>query len=311
MRLGLCAPLGCTTDDVVLGLGETLRRLLGPMPPNDPVLLALLRQTDCGDTRGYPWTAGTWGVLGVCFALAALVAAATAVDMLQAWRRQGGVGKAEEAAEEGGQHQAPRPWGGVEAALLCFSLPRNWARLTAPGRSATPAPTEKEKEGARTAALDGVRALSMAWVVLGHTFIFAATIVGFANMTPDVAGALRPLTAAGQATALPPNAPPPGVMVSVGGQAMTNAYLAVETFLFLSGFLAVRGLLLRCCAAGKTTGLLKQAPTLYLLRFLRLTPAYALVLFLYWQVLGAAGGRGPVWRAAFKAEYGAWMVCFE
>jgi len=292
---------------VVFGLGETLGRLLGPMPDDDPVLRALRRQTDCGDARGHPWTAGTWAVLGVCAALAALVAAATAADLLlKAWR-QGGEAEAE--AEED-----TRRWGGVEAALLCFSAPRNWARLTAPGRAAAAAvstATEREKVGARTAALDGVRALSMAWIVLGHTFIFAVTIVGFANMTPAVAGTLRPLTATGHAAALPPAAPRPGVMGRVRGQAMANAYLGVDTFLFLSGFLAVRGLLLRA-ARTTTPGLLhklKQAPTLYLLRYLRLTPAYALVLFLYWQVLGAVGGRGPVWRAAFRAEYGACVVC--
>lgn len=52
----------------------------------------------------------------------------------------------------------------------CFSLVKNVDRLLAPPRA-----------GNEFAALDGVRTLSMLWVVLGHTLIVALIGVGFTN----------------------------------------------------------------------------------------------------------------------------------
>ena len=331
MRFGLCAPRACTGNDVALGLGETLRRIMPPLPPEDPIVRALHATTDCGDERGYPWTAGTWAVVAVCCALAALVAAASVVELLEEWWRVWQQQKQQGAVEDKGQpfettvvvaaeaQDGPpevggKGWRRLKGMLLCFSLQRNWAKLTAPGRGAAVAATSstpQEQEPSSTAALDGVRALSMAWVVFGHTLIFADLVLGYANHTPDIVGTLLPLTPDGAPQ--PGHTTPvnPGFMGQWGGQAATNAYLAVDTFLFLSGFLAVRGFLLRRRAAASARSLLaaagaclKQAPLMYLLRYLRLTPAYALVLFVYWRLLGVVGGRGPMWRAAFKSEYG-------
>lgn len=332
IRFGLCAPRACTGNDVALGLEETLRRIMPPLPPEDPIVRALHATTDCGDERGYPWTAATWAVVAVCCALAALVAVASAVELLEEWWRVRQQQKQEQGAvadkgqpfettvvvaaeaQDGPPEVEGEAWRRLKGMLLCFSLPRNWAKLTAPGRAAAVAATSstpQEQKPSSTAALDGVRALSMAWVVFGHTFIFADLVLGYANHTPDIVGALLPLTPDGAPQPGRTTLVDPGFMGQWGGQAATNAYLAVDTFLFLSGFLAVRGLLLRRRAVAGAGSLpaaagacLKQAPLMYLLRYLRLTPAYALVLFVYWRLLGVVGGRGPVWRAAFKSEYG-------
>lgn len=248
--------------------------------------------------------------LVVCFALALLVVAGTVVDLLPRWRQRW---QQQEKQQEQGREQEQALFPGKEA-LLCFSFSRNWAWLMAPGRAAKSGEMgPRDKDKAATAALDGIRALSITWVVFIHVFLFAEIILNFGNTAPDVAGTLRALLPDGQAGPLPPNSEnsPPGFLATVGGQAITGAYFAVDTFLFLSGILAVRGLLLllqrrSAAATTATTGAcIQQAPVIYLLRYLRLTPAYALVLFLYWPVLGALGGKGPVWRSAFVSDYGA------
>lgn len=304
MRVGLCAPKACTTADVLLGMGESLRQIMPPLPPDDPVLVALAAKTDCGSEEGYPWTNGTWAVLGVCATLAVLVLVGTAVDMLNGnmgwWRGQ----------------QEPGRAGGKEV-LLAFSLTRNWSRLVRPGRAAATAASgtaQDTKEMGRTAALDGVRAFSIFWVILGHVWVFAFTITGFSNAATALAGTILPLTPDGKAIAPPRHHTATiadhGFLGTWGGQSVVSAYLAVDTFFFLSAFLAVRGLLLRHANGGgsSTRTLPNVAGTcikMYLLRWMRLTPAYALVLFFYWRFLGAVGGKGPVWRAAFRKEYGA------
>ena len=55
--------------------------------------------------------------------------------------------------------------------LECFSLILNMDKLVAPSR-----------EGNEFGALDGVRTLSMMWVVLGHVLIYALAGPGFTNI---------------------------------------------------------------------------------------------------------------------------------
>lgn len=54
--------------------------------------------------------------------------------------------------------------------LECFSVMLNMDRLVAPPRA-----------GDEFGALDGVRTLSMMWVVLGHVLIYALSGPGFTN----------------------------------------------------------------------------------------------------------------------------------
>lgn len=296
MRFGLCAPEACTTADVVLGMGATLRQIMPPLPADDPVMVALAATTDCGSEQGFPWTAGTWAVLDVCMVLAVLVFVGTAIDLLHGgwWGRQQEPGMA---------------WG--KELLLAFSFPRNWRRLMQPSRAGG---TARDEKRGRTAALDGMRSLSMFWVIFGHAWVFAYFITGFSNATTAIAGTFLPMTPDGKvSTHHHPISTGHGFLGMWGGQSVVGAYLAVDTFFFLSALLAVRGLLLRHAPAAATAstrmGPAAAAGTCikaYLLRYLRLTPAYALVLFFYWLVLGAAGGKGPVWRAAFRKEYGAY-----
>jgi len=60
--------------------------------------------------------------------------------------------------------------------LLCFSLLTNWRLLFAKAR------------GGPFDALDGIRTLSMCWVIFGHTFIFALFSLHFMNFGTEVRG---------------------------------------------------------------------------------------------------------------------------
>ena len=59
---------------------------------------------------------------------------------------------------------------------------------------------------------------------------------------------------------------------------MFNAYLAVDTFLYLSGFLVAYSLIPQLPSIAKAKG---RFPLIYLHRYLRLTPAYLAVIGFY------------------------------
>lgn len=184
--------------------------------------------------RPLPESPGTYATVSLIAIIGAVCAAATLRAVLApapAVRRdQGGSAKG----------RAPRPplWASV---LACFDLAAGCGRLVAMKGSDRSGPL---------AALNGVRVLSMALVVLGHTFIFATSVPGFVNfgqalLPPVRAAALPPLRLLGAQAPIPPPAPPlhlwllqNGAMASVPFQIIPSAEFAVDTFFLLSGFLA-------------------------------------------------------------------------
>ena len=102
--------------------------------------------------------------------------------------------------------------------------------------------------------LFGLHFLTMAWIVLGHIYIIGLYLLPVSNIgkVPDF---VQPLPL----------------------QIIFNAFPAVDTFLVISGALVSAGLT-REEQAGRRVGL-RQLPMLYLHRFLRLTPLYAVVVW--------------------------------
>jgi peptidoglycan/LPS O-acetylase OafA/YrhL len=124
-----------------------------------------------------------------------------------------------------------------------------------------------------TACLNGMRVLSMLWIVLGHSFLMAASTVGYSN----------PLEILD---------PEYGMKTGWFFAFVCSAQSGVDTFFFMSGYLLVlasRSLLQAAPSVMKGVSKLLQA---LVYRYLRLTPALAFVLFCYIQ-LAFQLGSGP------------------
>ena len=122
--------------------------------------------------------------------------------------------------------------------------------------------------------INGIRVLSMFWVIGAHTNLWF-----FATFTLDNIGSVIKDTA-----------------TQFSYQAILNGFFAVDSFFFLSGLL-VSYLTMREMSRRKERGakLANIFPflTYYLHRILRLTPAYAVVVLIVWQLLPSLGD-GPI-----------------
>jgi hypothetical protein len=99
--------------------------------------------------------------------------------------------------------------------IEAFSLVKNVPYIFKP-----PSPTERDK----FSILDGIRAISILWIILSHTMAVTSSI-----------GIMNP------AAILPPT----GFLKDVSAQIFMSARFAVDTFFFISGFLVVLSLLKR------------------------------------------------------------------
>lgn len=115
--------------------------------------------------------------------------------------------------------------------------------------------------------LDGLRAFSMMWIVLSHTTLLV-NLLG----TDDQDALVDNLN-------------------SLPQQFTLGASLAVDLFFFLSGLLTTFTLLKKMRKSSKTSF---PVGKFILLRFLRLTPLYAFILFFYTYLIPYIAS-GPVW----------------
>ncbi|KAL3870699.1 hypothetical protein ACJMK2_038743 [Sinanodonta woodiana] len=154
--------------------------------------------------------------------------------------------------------------------LLSFSIYTNGRKLLS---------TQQTSDS--LTAVNGIRFLSMSWVILGHTLTFAYFFQ--ANAGPFLLKAIKEWTF----------------------MAISNATVSVDTFFALSGLL-VAYLSLR--EMQKVGGIKKFNWIMYYFhRFWRLTPPYMLFLFFY-SILYPYFGNGPYW---FSSSYRDWEMCKE
>ncbi|XP_030850769.1 nose resistant to fluoxetine protein 6 [Strongylocentrotus purpuratus] len=141
--------------------------------------------------------------------------------------------------------------------VLSFAVNRNLAKLLG----------AKTPEGSIT-CLNGIRVISMTWVILGHvsSFMIGSGIVG------------NPLHSY-------------GFIARFGFQAVSNAFFSVDSFFFLSGLLVAYMALGRMV---KTNG---KLPWLwfYFHRYWRLTPALGMTMLIA-LYLQPYIGSGPIWQ---------------
>eukprot|EP00746_Dinoflagellata_sp_MGD_P082541 gnl/MRDRNA2_/MRDRNA2_32777_c0_seq1.p1 gnl/MRDRNA2_/MRDRNA2_32777_c0~~gnl/MRDRNA2_/MRDRNA2_32777_c0_seq1.p1 ORF type:complete len:520 (+),score=50.62 gnl/MRDRNA2_/MRDRNA2_32777_c0_seq1:137-1561(+) len=125
--------------------------------------------------------------------------------------------------------------------------------------------------------LDAIRVLSMAWVVLGHTFFYSATSIGFNNFEQL--------------------SPPQGAISSWAFQIIPGGFYAVDTFLWLSGFLCAISLKKRVFSDAQNSTCRKFGvvyPLFMLSRYLRLLPVEMFAIMFCTNLL-VHMGRGIFW----------------
>lgn len=152
--------------------------------------------------------------------------------------------------------------------VKCFSLQINFKFLLEPSR------------GGPFDSFDGIRTFSILWVIFGHTFVFTMIGLGFTNLI-DLIGIHNQ-----------------GWITTYPAQALTGGYFAVDTFFFLSAFLAMFFLMKRAnefILMKKSLQFFLQIPLLYWKRFLRLTPTYFFILLMYLKILPQLDS-GPFWN---------------
>ena len=145
----------------------------------------------------------------------------------------------------------------MRALLQAFSLRKNYATLV------------KAPSATYISALDGVRVLSICWVIVGHGY--ALLVQYFPLQNPyDL---------------LPPG--PWGVSTRLASMFVPAGHFSVDSFFLLGGLLLVY-------VGGKRMKSWWAVPKGMLLRWIRLTPVLAVVLFFQWRVLPSMGS-GPLW----------------
>eukprot|EP00040_Diaphanoeca_grandis_P032699 m.198847 g.198847 ORF g.198847 m.198847 type:complete len:870 (+) comp32710_c0_seq1:294-2903(+) len=163
--------------------------------------------------------------------------------------------------------------------LACFSMYRNLPKLLS-----------TKKAAGSIDCFNGLRVISMLWVILGHIFLFG----GFES--PLSANPLLVFQ----------------VMKIPYLQFVLNAFFSVDTFFYMSGFLVSYGLIgkmekLKITSYGE---FFRKLPLykLYLYRYVRLTPLYAIV-------IGMAAtfppylGDGPMYQQNNGPDSGMQQIC--
>ena len=141
-----------------------------------------------------------------------------------------------------------------------------------------------------TACLDGLRVLSILWIILGHVMAIQSSSGGGYSNPADFL-------------------PPRGMTTRLSGQWLFASRFAVDTFLVISGYLVVQGVLkvsqpshLHNHSQTQTQKhyfrfvwqYITTIPKLLLARILRLLPLYFMLLG-FWMYLAPHLGRGPFW----------------
>ncbi|XP_022805680.1 O-acyltransferase like protein-like [Stylophora pistillata] len=297
---GLCVPSACTEEDIAIGIGTIAKVVM----PDLPYLGGNITLSGVFCAHKSKWTNGAIITLALCIIIAALCLVGTLVDMFvvqQAWKfwvtsseyNMDSVGGLNENGilHTGSSHhleteEAPllssygtsshksinpaieirRPIktenrGFVVNFLVCFSMIRNTTKIM---NCSVPA-------GA-ISAINGIRVLSMWWVIMGHTYLW---LIIYRTLN-DFALALD-------------------ISRRFSFQAVNNAFFSVDSFFVLSGLLVAY---LSFRRLDKNDGRLPLFQ-FYFHRFWRLTPAYMFVI-LFYANLTPFLGEGPLWYGSQK-----------
>ncbi|XP_076092954.1 nose resistant to fluoxetine protein 6-like isoform X1 [Mytilus galloprovincialis] len=266
VRLGVCVPDGCSENDTLILLNTVLSKI-----PNNTMLAASVQ---CQDPDREFDTRATVVIVIVSLFMTVMVIG-TVYDVLYLqWpksKAQSMAGllngevteiyhhkiTAEEdtplIGDKTTQEYKPGTFGKI---LLSFSVYTNGAKILSTNQSA----------GSLT-SVNGIRFISMSWVILGHTYAFLSPLAD--NQLPFTILMFKRWTFG----------------------AILNALVSVDTFFTLSGLLLTYLIMKEMKKKdGKINWFM-----FYFHRFWRLTPPYMLVLMVYVSLFPYIGS-GPLWK---------------
>ena len=247
----MCVPKDCTTYDIMIALLEG----------TDAYLYSDPARTTCVSTKKPPYSAGAIVMIIVCCGFVVLVMAATILDyfiQLLQEPQTDDTAVSERAPLVPAVPTKKQTKLNLASFITAFSLLKVLPQIL----------STKQPPSAIT-SINGMRVISMFWVILCHTHSWILTI-GVQNV-----GVLK------------------DVLSRFTFQAISNGFFSVDSFFFLSGLL-VAYLTFREMKRKKG-----RFPFLmyYLHRYLRLTPTYAFVLFFVWLLMMYLG-EGPTFHLA-------------
>ncbi|XP_067000008.2 nose resistant to fluoxetine protein 6-like [Anabrus simplex] len=162
------------------------------------------------------------------------------------------------------------------------SLRSGWRRLTAP--------TLNMPE--HVSCLPGMRVFTLCLVVAGHRgeAMTSGPFIHGAEVEQELQVLMEKLMSVNREYGLEINRRKTKAYQDVVGATMMNGHPVVDTFFVISGFLLCSHLL-RALKAGRSLSI----PRIYLARYLRLTPAYAVVIAMHAFALYGLSS-GPLWK---------------
>ena len=143
--------------------------------------------------------------------------------------------------------------------FLCFSLSNNTKKFVTRGRDTSPLDV-----------LDGVRVLSIFWVILGHSYFYPIETGNSIRNTPELLDFLKQFLF----------------------MLVTSGVLAVDTFFFMSAFLGAYIFLVKS-PQHFSPRMLIEVPIAYFHRYYRLTPLLAFIIYFGAYVIYPLGS-GPI-----------------
>ena len=256
----MCVPKGCTTYDIMIAILEGTDAYVY----TEPTLIT------CVSTKKPPYSAGAIVMITVCFIFVVLVIAATIFDYVLQLLQEPQKDSATISEKTPLVTTTPtKKQIKVTDFIITFSLLKVLPQIL----------STKQPPSAIT-SINGLRVMSMFWVILCHTHTWVLT-VGAQNL-----GDLK------------------DILSRFTFQVINNGFFSVDSFFFLSGLL-VAYLTLREMKRKKGS-----FPFLmyYLHRYLRLTPTYAFVLFFIWLLMMYLAD-GPTFHVAAWEDSGHYQNC--
>ena len=238
-KYAMCVPRGCTPEDISYAVGVV----------TFGVAESPASTVSCASTKRPPFNTGAIIMIIVCFIFVILVAAATLADfvlcreavVLSGQIQDNSAEKAPLLKNKGSKSVTKSTT--AEEFITAFSLFKVLPQIF----------LTKQPPSAIT-SINGLRVITMCWVILGHTHLFSL-ITGIDNITH-----LR------------------STLSRFSFQPIGNGFFAVDTFFLLSGLLVAY---LSMRQMKRKNGRFPFL-TYYLHRYLRLTPTYVFVLFFMW-----------------------------